>query len=53
MHLCVRVREHVCVCIHSCVHMCECVYICHCLAIKDFFRQIAGYNMNVGDHRIA
>ena len=25
---------------------------CHCLATKVFFRQIAGYQRGVGDHRV-
>ena len=38
----------VCVCVHECVYMC-----CWTLpSNQSFYRQIAGYGMGVGDHRI-
>ena len=35
-----------------CVCVCVPVFVGHCLAAKVFYRQIAGYRMGVGDHRV-
>ena len=43
---------HMCLCIPIDMYICDCVYVVHLLAIDSFYRQIAGYRMGVGDHRV-
>ena len=46
----------VCVCVCVCVCLCLCLCVCVCLqspSNQSFYRQIAGYGIDVDDHEVA
>ena len=54
--VCVHLCPGVCDCVCACVHLCMKAWcVCVCLQLpsnQSFYRQITGYVISVGDHRV-